>query len=241
MTPLVCCTGLGRAYAGRDVLVGVDLEVTAGEVVALIGPNGGGKSTLLLLVAGLVTPTSGTVTLDGIAATEMAVQRSASVGLVTAEPGLYPLLTGRENLGYFAGLYGIAAAEVERRAAPLLERHTLEAAMERRVAEWSSGMRQKLSLVRALLLAPRVLLLDEPTANLDPLASRAIHEAIRAEADRGVAVMIATHDLTSADAIADEVVVLRRAIVARERTSGPRAVPPPGRLHALYARAEAHP
>jgi ABC-type multidrug transport system ATPase subunit len=237
LTPLLVARGLGRRYGERDVLSGVDLELAAGEVLGLIGPNGGGKSTLLLLMSGLVKPTSGTVSIDGVPCHQLAIAQSGAVGLITAEPGIYPLLTGRENLEFFGGLYGLSAADTEARARPLVDRLDLAGALDRRTAEWSSGMRQKLSLARALVMNPRVLLLDEPTANLDPIASRAIHEAIRAEADRGVAVVLATHDLPHAEAICDRVAVIAGRIRAVEAFGGPRAVAPPGRLHALYVSA----
>jgi ABC-type multidrug transport system ATPase subunit len=104
--------GAGRRFGRREVLTNVDLQVNEGQVLGLIGPNGGGKSTLLMLLAGLVRPTSGTVTIDGIPADEVAVERTGVVGLVTAEPGVYPLLSGWENLVFFGGLYGLSEAQV---------------------------------------------------------------------------------------------------------------------------------
>ena len=231
--------GLGFRPQGRSVLVGVDLDVGPGTVLGLIGPNGGGKSSLLLLAAGLVRPTEGTVTLDGTSCAEVAVAHSGRIGLITAEPGVYPLLTGAENLHFFGGLYGLDPAEIDRRSAPYLDRLGLAADMGRPTAEWSSGMKQKLSLARALLMSPRLLLLDEPTANLDPLASRAIHETIRTEADRGVAVVLATHDLPHAEQICDEVAVIAGGVRARERFEGPRQVVGRSRLEELYVRGTA--
>ena len=228
--------GAGRRFGDRHVLVGVDLDVHAGEVLALIGPNGGGKSTLLLLFAGLVSPTTGEVTVGDGPATQAAVARTGSVGLITADPGLYPLLSGWENLVFFASLYGLGDAETRTRAAPHLDTLGLAPDMDRPVGAWSSGMRQKLSLVRALLLQPSLLLLDEPTANLDPLAAHALHVAIRSLADRGLAVVVATHDLANAEAIADAAAVVRGTVVAYERLSGARAPRPAGPLLALYRR-----
>ena len=126
------------------------------------------------------------------------------------------------------------AAEVRRRAQPLLRDTELLSHAERRVSTYSSGMQQKLSLVRALLLSPRLLLLDEPTANLDPVASHAMHAAMRAQADAGVGVVLATHDLHAAEGICDRVVLLRNRVLHLEVLSGERAPPPPGRLYALY-------
>lgn len=226
--------GLGRSYGARTPVRDVDLELAPGEVLGLIGPNGGGKSTLLLLLAGLVRPTAGTVTLGGVPCAELARAATGSVGLITAEPGLYPLLTGAENLAFFGGLYGLDRATVAARARPLLDELEVAEDLDRPSSAYSSGMRQKVSLARALLLEPRLLLLDEPTSNLDPLSSATIHRAVRARADAGVAVVLATHDLHAAEHVCDRVAVMRGTIVGTTRLEGTRAAPPPGRLHELY-------
>ena len=234
MEPVVRAVGLSRSYGSRAVLSDVTIDVMPGEVLGLIGPNGGGKSTLLLLIAGLIRPTAGSVVVDGLPAAEIALHRRGTVGLITNEAGVYPLLTGRENLRFFGGLYGLSPADVDARARPFLDDLDLTRDIDRRTSEWSSGMRQKLSLARALVMAPKLLLLDEPTANLDPLAAHAIHVAVRAQADRGVAVVIATHDLIAAEAICDQVALVRGRIVRCERFTGPRNPPAPGRLLDLY-------
>jgi ABC-type multidrug transport system ATPase subunit len=160
--------GLGRRFGERWVLRGVDVQVRGGEVLALIGPNGGGKSTLLALMAGLLAPTEGQVTLDGRDTATLATDATGSIGLITTRPGLYPLLTGRENLHFFGGLYGLDEEEVDARTGPLLEQLGMHDHLDKPVAAGSAGMQQKISLARALLLHPKMLLLDEPTANLDP-------------------------------------------------------------------------
>lgn len=238
-SPRVQARGLGRAYRGRDVLVGVDLDVAEGEVLGVIGPNGGGKSTLLLMMAGLVSPTAGTLTVDGAPATEVALTRRGTVGLITADAGLYPLLTGRENLRFFGGLYGLGPAEVDRRAAPLIEALDLTDALDRPAAEGSSGMRQKLSLCRALLMSPRLLLLDEPTANLDPLAARVIYAVAREQAAAGVTVVLVTHDLYAAEHLCDRVLLVAGRVVHAEAFAAPRSPPPEGRLLSMYRAGSA--
>lgn len=231
---LLVAKGLGRAYGRSTPVHDVDLDLAAGEVLGLVGPNGGGKSTLLLLMAGLVRPTSGTVALDGVPCEEVAVRATGSIGLITAEPGLYPLLSGRENLTFFGGLYGLSPDEVDRRSRALLEELEVHEDLDRPASAYSSGMRQKVSLARALLLSPRLLLLDEPTSNLDPLSSMTIHRAVRARADAGVAVVLATHDLHAAEHVCDRVAVVQGTIRRLERLDGARQAPPPGRLHTLY-------
>lgn len=232
--PVVRCEALTRSFGGPPVVEDVNLEISGGTVLGLIGPNGGGKSTLLLLLAGLVRPSSGTVTLSGMATHELATSATGQVGLITAEPGLYPLLTGRENLRFFGGLYGLAPDEVDARAQPLLDELEIGDHLDRPSSSYSSGMRQKVSLARALLCEPRLLLLDEPTSNLDPVSTRTIHQTVRRRADAGMAVVMATHDLHAAESICDQVGVMQSRLRHVEPLSGERRAPPPGRLYALY-------
>jgi len=234
--PLVELQDASRSFGRTPVLERVSLTIAPGEVLGLVGPNGGGKSTLLLLMAGLLRPTAGTVTVCGITAHELALTSAGKVGLVTARPGLYPLLSGRENLQHFGGLFGLSAGEVEGRAAPLLEALALTDGLDRRVGQWSTGMQQKLSLVRALLLSPEVLLFDEPTANLDPVASQVLYETLRGRADDGLACALVTHDLAAAEAICDRVLLLDRT-VRRELRFDERRAPAPSELLEVW-RAE---
>lgn len=209
--PVVVLEDAARAFGGRVVLSGLNASVSAGEMVGVVGPNGGGKSTLLLLMAGLLRPSAGRVRVCGADAWALSLKASGRVGLVTARPGLYPLLTGRENLHHFGGLFGLSPREVDEKAAPLAEALELRR-LDDRVAQLSTGMQQKLSLVRALLLSPRLLLFDEPTANLDPFAARALHDEVRRRANAGLACVLVTHDLGAAEAICDRVWLVDGAI-----------------------------
>ncbi len=190
-------------------------------MVGVVGPNGGGKSTLLLLMSGLVRPTEGSVKVLGIDAYTLSLKAAGRVGLVTARPGLYPLLTGRENLRYFGGLFGLSPREVDEKAAPLIRTFALSDGVQERVSRLSTGMQQKLSLVRALLLSPKLLLFDEPTANLDPIASLLLYREIRKRADEGLACVLVTHDLPSAESVCDRVLIvdgkIKRELEFKER------------------------
>ena len=229
--------GLGRRVGGRAVLDDIDLDLLPGEVVGVIGPNGGGKSTLLLLLAGLLRPTHGEVRVQGVLAERVARQAQGRVGLLTAEPGLYPLLSGRENLRYFGGLYGLSPDQVDQRTGPLLDELHLGAAVDRPVHTGSSGMRQKLSLARALLMDPAVLLLDEPTANLDPVSARTIWQVVRQRADRGLAVLVCTHDLVAAECLCERVLLVAGRVLEETRFPPPRGLPPVSHLFAPYQAA----
>ena len=213
----------GRSFGNRVVLSGLNLTVSRGEMVGVVGPNGGGKSTLLLLMSGLLRPTAGNVLVCGIEAYALSLTAAGCVGLVTARPGLYPLLTGRENLRHFGGLFGLSPHQVDEKAEPLARTLELTAGFDERVGQLSTGMQQKLSLIRALLLSPKLLLFDEPTANLDPVASRILYAEVRRRADEGRACVLVTHDLSAAEAVCDRVLIIDRTIKRELRFTDRRA------------------
>ena len=206
--PVVVMRNAGKKFGNRIAVSDLNLSVSRGEIVGIIGPNGGGKSTALLLMAGLLRPTSGQVSVCGIEANALSLTSAGLIGLVTARPGLYPLLTGRENLRHFGGLFGLTSGEVDSRAAPLIRTLELTAGFDEPAGLASTGMQQKLSLIRALLLSPDLLLFDEPTANIDPLTSRILYTELRERADKGLACVLVTHDLSAAEAICDRVVII---------------------------------
>lgn len=227
---LVEARGVRKTFARREVLDGVDLDVEAGQVLGLIGPNGGGKSTLLLTIAGLLKPDAGSVRIGGVPTHRAALDRVGSIGLITATPGLYPMLTGRENLAFFGSLYGVSAADVDARTAKLADELGIAQHLDVRTAACSSGQQQKISLLRALLMDPPVLLLDEPTSNLDPIAAHTIYQTARALADAGRAVVWVTHDLPAAEQICDRVALVAGHVHFTETFTAPRAAPPTGHL-----------
>ena len=223
--PVVVMNNAGRSFGRRVVLSGLNLTVSGGEVVGVVGPNGGGKSTLLLLMSGLLRPTVGSVSVCGIEARALSLTAAGQVGLVTSRPGLYPLLTGRENLRHFGGLFGLAPRQVDARAEPLARTLDLTAGLDERVGRLSTGMQQKLSLIRALLLSPKLLLFDEPTAHLDPLASKVLYAEIRRRADEGLACTLVTHDLSAAEAVCDRVLIIDGTVKREVRFTDHRAAP----------------
>lgn len=234
MSALISAQAVSRSFGRREVLKDVNLDVHGGELLALIGPNGGGKSTLLLLMAGLIAPTSGTMLIDGRPADHVALETTGVVGLITAQPGFYPLLTGRENLAFFGGLYGLLASEVASKAAPLAEELGITDSLDLSVGGYSSGMQQKLALVRALLMSPKVLLLDEPTANLDPVSADALYRTTRSRANDGLAVVVVSHDLHAVEQVCDRVAVVQGTICHDEPLPGEKTVPKASGLLALY-------
>jgi ABC-2 type transport system ATP-binding protein len=191
-----------------EALRGVDFTVRRGRILGLVGPNGAGKTTLIRIIAGLLDPDEGRVLIDGHdpALDQRAAARA--VGLVLADDrALYWRLTGRQNLEFHGALYGMSRAEASARVEEVLAVAGLED-VSRRVFGYSTGMRARLAIARALLAHPPVLVLDEPTRSLDPLAARDTCDMLRNLADGGRAVLLASHRLEELERIADDIAVL---------------------------------
>ncbi len=214
-THALTVSALTKTYGQAEVLGGIDLNVAAGERVALLGHNGAGKSTLIKLVLGLIRPTGGTINVAGHTPGSMAA-RSATAYL-PEQVAFHKSLTGREQLTTFARLAG----EHPKIVAPLLDRVGLAEAADRRIGTWSKGMRQRLGLAQALLGRRRVALLDEPTSGLDPISRHDLYAVIAEMAAGGTAVLIASHALTELEARTDRIAIMRKGrLVADDTLSG---------------------
>lgn len=204
--------GLSKRYGRRRALDGLDLRVLEGEVVGLLGPNGAGKSTAIKSMVGLLRPDAGQVRLMGHEIRRQPLAAKAVVGYVPDRPYLYPKLSGRELLRFVARVRRVDDAE--RRIDRWLETFDLTDSANQLVEAYSHGMRQKLAFACALLAEPPVLVVDEPMVGLDPRANRQVREMLRAHADAGNAVLLTTHAMEVAEAVADRVVVLHRGRLA---------------------------
>lgn len=201
-----------------EALQSISFEANAGDIVGLVGPNGAGKSTLIRICASLLTPTSGRVLVDGVDLAEDSRHARAVTGLhLTDERALYSRLTGRENLRFFGVMAGLTPTAADRRAGELLERFGL-AHRDGRVFGYSSGMRVRLGLARALLSRPKLVILDEPSRSLDPLASDELHGQLREMAAGGTSVVLSSHRLDEVEAVCDHVLVI---INGRQRAWAP--------------------
>ena len=187
--------GLGKRYGARDALREVSFTARGGEKVAVIGPNGAGKTTLLQILAGALAPTTGTVTL-----------RESRVGWVPQQPALYSKLSVAENLRLFARLERVA--DVEAAVARMLEQTALAGRAGEEVGRLSGGNRQRVNIAVGLLGRPAVLLLDEPSASLDPRQRAGLWEFVGGLAEEGTTVIFATHDVGEAERHADRLLVL---------------------------------
>jgi heme exporter protein A len=197
---------LVKLYGPTRALSGVRIVLEAGEITSIEGPNGSGKSTLLNLLALLARPTRGELRFGDRDPQRGSGMRSR-IGLVAHAPMVYPDLTGRENLALCARLYGLPSHPPE--LAQVEQRFELGAFMQRPARTYSRGQLQRLSLARALLPAPRLLLLDEPSTGLDAAGVERLTEVMRAERARGAIVVLVTHDAQLAGAVADRRVRLR--------------------------------
>jgi ABC-2 type transport system ATP-binding protein len=188
---------------------GIDLVVEPGEIFGLLGPNGAGKTTTMKMLATLLIPTSGTIRVLGIDPLERPREVRARLGaMLSGERSLYWKLTGRENLEYFAALYHVPPSETKVRIANVLAAVKLADRADDYVERYSTGMRQRLALARALLPNPPLVVLDEPTVGLDPQASRDLRDRVRELKAQGRTVLLTTHYMEEADQLCDRVAII---------------------------------
>jgi ABC-2 type transport system ATP-binding protein len=194
---------------------GVTFSVSQGEILALLGPNGAGKTTTVRMLAAILRPTEGGARVAGYSVTDHPREVRERVGVLTEHPGLYRRMRGGRYLDFYGRLMGLDAGVRKRRAQELLARFGMADAWDRRTGTYSKGMRQKLALVRAMLHDPPVLLLDEPTSAMDPHSAKLVRDAVIGLRDHRRAIVLCTHNLPEAEAIADRIAIIRRgAIIA---------------------------
>jgi ABC-2 type transport system ATP-binding protein len=206
---------LAHAYGSTVALRGVDLRVDEGEIHALLGANGSGKTTTVRILATLLSPSSGIARVLGIDVRRDPTAVRRRIGVALQEVGLDPLATGAELLRLQARLRGQGRAAAGRRAQEALELLGLPAVADRRISTYSGGTRRRLDLASALVCSPRLLLLDEPTTGLDPLSRLGVWREISRLRDAGTAVLLTTHYLDEAERLADHVWILDQGRVAR--------------------------
>jgi len=220
VVPAIEAVALQKSYRdfwGRAQVKAVDglsLRIAPGEVYGLLGPNGSGKSTTVKLLLGLLRPDEGHVELFGHPPQHP--QATARLGYLPEESYLYRYLTGEESLQLHARLGGVGPGERRDRIEQLLAAVKLQGARQRRVSEYSKGMRRRLGLAQALLHDPALLILDEPTSGLDPAGRRAVKDLLRALADRGRAVLLCSHLLAEVEDVCDRIGIIDRGRMLAE-------------------------
>jgi ABC-2 type transport system ATP-binding protein len=195
-------------------LRGLSLDIPAGHVYGLLGPNGSGKSTTLKILLGLVAPTSGSTEIFGISSDKVASR--ADVGFLPENPYFYKFLTGAETIRFYGTLCGLGGRKLSDRVTELLEIVGLTEAGDRRVGNYSKGMLQRIGLAQALVHDPRLLILDEPTAGVDPAGSRQIRDLILELKSRGKTILLTSHLLEQVQEVCDRVGILAKGHLVRE-------------------------
>jgi sodium transport system ATP-binding protein len=204
---------LEKALGPNKVLRGISFEAHSGEIFGLLGPNGAGKTTTLRIICTLLGPDAGSVDVLGFDTRTAPQEVRRRVGVVTAEIGVYPRLSARENIAYFAELSGILDGELNRRVDGVIDRLDMGAFARQRAESLSSGQKQKVAIARAIVHDPPVLMFDEPTSNLDVLASREIREFMVESKGRGKCVIFSTHVLHDAERLCDRVTIIHQGRV----------------------------
>jgi ABC-2 type transport system ATP-binding protein len=216
--PAIETVDLQRAFGGLQAVKGIDLAVAPGEVYGFLGPNGAGKTTTVRMLVTLLRPTGGHATIAGFDVAREPAEVRRRIGVALQEAALDLLMTGRELMELQATLHGIPRRAVADRAADLIERVGLSQAAERRVGTYSGGMRRRLDLAMALIHAPEVLFLDEPTTGLDPTSRSTLWDEVRRLRDEGTTVFLTTQYLEEADQLADRVGIIESGVLVAEGT-----------------------
>jgi ABC-2 type transport system ATP-binding protein len=215
--PALLVEGLSKSF-GRPAVDQLDLTIGQGEFYALLGPNGAGKTTTLRMVAGLMPPDSGQISIFGVDARKAPVEAKRITAWLPDEPMLYDKLNPLEYLEFVAGLWGVPPRIAEARAAELLAVLGLEDNARQRCEGFSRGMKQKVALAGALIHEPKLLMLDEPLTGLDAQAARQVKDLLRERTRNGCSVILTTHILEVAERLADRIGIIQRGRLVAEGT-----------------------
>jgi linearmycin/streptolysin S transport system ATP-binding protein len=210
--------GLVKRYGELRAVDGVSFEVRKGELYGLLGPNGAGKTTTMSMLSGLLEPDEGRVFFDGVELAADPLGVKAQLGIVPQETALYETLSARENLRFWAGLYGLAGTDLDKAVERVLELVGLTGRAKDPVKTFSGGMKRRLNLALGLVHGPRAVLMDEPTVGIDPQARANILDAVRAVAAAGTTVIYTTHYLEEAETLCDRVAIIDHGKILAEGT-----------------------
>jgi ABC-2 type transport system ATP-binding protein len=205
---VLACTELQKRFGRVEAVRGVSFHVAEGETYGLLGPNGAGKTTTISMVCGLLEPDAGTILVAGQPLTTRSVQAKAAIGYVPQELAVYPDLNARENLRFFARLYGLPGAEAASRVEEVLDVIGLTDRAGDLAKTYSGGMQRRLNIGIGLLHRPRLLILDEPTVGVDPQSRNAILESVEQLSAEGMAVLYTTHYMEEAERLCDRIGII---------------------------------
>lgn len=215
---MLVCQNLVRRFGERTAVNDVSFSVSAGETYGLLGPNGAGKTTTISMVAGILTPDSGQVTVAGEPIDARAGDAKRAIGLVPQDIALYDDLTGQENLRFFGRLQGLGGKALAGRIAAVLELVGLDERGGERIDAYSGGMKRRANIAVGLLHEPQLLILDEPTVGVDPQSRNQILESIQQLGESGLAVLYTTHYMEEAERLCDRIGIIDEGILVAEGT-----------------------
>jgi ABC-2 type transport system ATP-binding protein len=206
--PVLECTHLRKRFGDLQAVDDVGFTIAAGETYGLLGPNGAGKTTTISMICGLLAADEGSVRVAGLELSTHSVRARAAIGYVPQELAIYPDLSARENLRFFAELYGLARAETSARVEEVLEVIGLRERADDAAGEYSGGMQRRLNIGIGLLHSPQLLVLDEPTVGVDPQSRNSILESVEALSREGMAVLYTTHYMEEAERLCDRIAIV---------------------------------
>jgi len=211
--PILVAQDLHKAYGDVKAVDGISLQVARGEVFGLLGPNGAGKTTTISMLTGLLEPTEGKISVDGLDLETHTNEVKAKLGLVPQELALYPTLSGRQNLEFFGRIYGLKGKELRQRVDEVLAMIGLTERADEAIEDYSGGMKRRVNIGAGLLHKPKMLFLDEPTVGVDPQSRNAIFEGVEELNRAGMSVIYTTHYMEEAQRLCHRVAIVDKGKV----------------------------
>lgn len=219
MDPIISASGIRKSFGDRVALKSIDLEVKRGQSVVILGPNGAGKTTFLKVLSTVITPTKGTVIINGIDIKKKPAEVRRMIGVISHESYLYDELTARENLGFFGRMYGLGKDELEERTDELLANVDLLKRGDDRVGSFSRGMKQRLSIARTLMHKPSILLMDEPYTGLDQKAAETFESVMDCLDTGKVTKIMVSHNVERGLQLSDRAIIMDSGKIVHDSPS----------------------
>lgn len=208
---MITIDNITKSYNGTYKAVdNLNLEINNGEIYGLLGPNGAGKTTTIKMITGIIAPTNGAITINGVNISKDPIKAKEQFGYVPDSPDMFLRLTGIEYLNFMADVYGVSKEDRTERIKEMSKRFGMESALGDKIQAYSHGMRQKIVLIGVMIHKPKVWILDEPMTGLDPKAAFTLKEMMREHADAGNTVVFSTHVLEVAEKICDKVAIINK-------------------------------
>ena len=211
---MISVKGLQKSFGDVKAVDGVSFDAADGCVTGLLGPNGAGKSTTLRILYTVLKPDAGSATIDGVDVVDDDLKARSRIGTLPHSSGLYPHMTARENIAYYAKLYGVPSDQLDARVGRMIEQLEISEFADRRTKGFSQGQRTKVALARALVHEPQNIILDEPSNGLDVMATRSLRSLIRGLKAAGKCVLFSSHVMQEVAALCDEIVIIAEGQVA---------------------------